>query len=455
MVISSPTWSQALPGHSFWLTNARLPLALVDPTVPYRTTLPALAAAPFSENLIAADVAIKAGQIEAIAPVGTAPADAPQVNLAQGMVWPCFVDSHTHLDKGQIWNRTPNPDGTFHQALAAVNQDSPHWHREDLYRRMDFGLRCSYAHGTRAVRTHFDAAGPLAALALDVIQTLQKEWGNRITLQSVCLVSLDYFLTPDGVTLADQVAEIGGVLGGVAYPNPALEQQLDRVFTLAAERGLDLDFHVDESLNPDDQVLRQVAQARMRHDFQGRVVCGHCCALSVQPPEVLQDMLAWTKRAELGIVSLPMCNLYLQDRQPQRMPRYRGVTVLHELQQAGIPVAIASDNCRDPFYAYGDHDGLEVFTQAVRIGQLDRPIGNWAQAITATPAKLMGLSQPGAIALGQPADLVLFKARTFNELLARPQSDRVVLRRGQQIDTTLPDYAELDDLVGLAPAIST
>ncbi|NJN22351.1 MAG: cytosine deaminase [Leptolyngbya sp. RL_3_1] len=450
MVISSATWGHVPPGDSFWLTNARLPLALLDVAVPHRTPIPALASAPFLEDLLAADVAIRAGQIAAIAPVGTAPADAPQVNLAQGMIWPCFVDSHTHLDKGQIWNRSPNPDGSFDQALATVAKDVCHWQPEDLYRRMDFGLRCSYAHGTRAVRTHFDAAGPLATPVLQVIQTLQREWKDRITLQAVCLVSLDYFLTPAGVALADQVAAIGGLLGGVAFPNPMLDEQLDRVFALATERGLDLDFHVDESLNPDDQVLRQVAQARIRNDFQGSVVCGHCCALSVQPPDVLNDLLTWAKRAELGIVSLPMCNLYLQDRQPQRMPRYRGVTVLHELNQAGIPVAIASDNCRDPFYAYGDHDGLEVFTQAVRIGQLDRPIGNWAQAITTTPAQLMGLSQPGTIALGQPADLILFKARTFNELLSRPQGDRVVLRQGHPIDTTLPEYAELDDLVRLA-----
>ncbi len=451
MVVSSAAaWVQVPPGESFWLTNVRLPLALLDAAVPHRTPIPALAAVPFSEDLIAADVSIRGGRMAAIAPVGTAPVDAPQVNLAQGLVWPCFVDLHTHLDKGQTWNRNPNPDGSFAQALATVAKDARHWQREDLHRRMDFGLRCSYAHGTRAVRTHFDAAGPLAAPALQVIQTLQQEWAGRLTLQAVCLVTMDYFLTPAGVILADQVAAIGGLLGGVVFPHPNLDAQLDRVFALAAERGLDLDFHVDESLNPADQTLRQVAQARIRNSFQGTVVCGHCCALSVQPPAVLDDILAWVQRAELGIVSLPMCNLYLQDRQPQRMPRYRGVTVLHELRQAEIPLAIASDNCRDPFYAYGDHDGLEVFTQAVRIGQLDRPIGNWAQTITTTPAALMGLPENGSIALGQPADLILFKARTFNELLCRPQGDRVVLRQGRAIDTPLPDYAELDDLVGLA-----
>jgi cytosine deaminase len=103
-------------------------------------------------------------------------------------------------------------------------------------------------------------------------------------------------------------------------------------------------------------------------------------------------------RAGLAIVSLPMCNLYLQDRKPGRTPRWRGVTLLHEMRSRGIPVALASDNCRDPFYGYGDHDGLEVFTQAARIAHLDRPIGDWPLAVTRTPATIMGLERAGRLA---------------------------------------------------------
>ncbi|MBE7381112.1 MAG: cytosine deaminase [Leptolyngbya sp. SIO1E4] len=438
------------PTDSFWLTNTRLPLALLDETVTHRDVIAALAAPPFLENLVAADVEIRDGYIAAIAPLGSAPPDADRVALAKGLIFPCFVDLHTHLDKGQIWNRASNPDGTFDGALQTVMADAPNWSAEDLYQRMSFGLRCSYAHGTKAIRTHFDAFGAMAETGLSVIHQLQQDWAKRITLQAVCLVSLDYYLTPEGETLADLVAANGAILGGVAYPNPDLDTQLDRVFTLAAERGLALDFHVDESLDPTEMSLRHVAKAKLKHGFAAPVVCGHCCTLSIQSPAEMEETLHWVKAADIGIVSLPMCNLYLQDRQANRMPRYRGVTVLHELQQRNIPIAVASDNCRDPFYAYGDHDGLEVLTQAVRIGHLDRPIANWARTITWTPADLMGLPEAGRIGIGQPADLVLFKARSFNELLSRPQSDRGVLRNGRAIDTTLPDYAELDELLEIS-----
>ena len=111
-----------------------------------------------------------------------------------------------------------------------------------------------------------------------------------------------------------------------------------------------------------------------------------------------------------------------------------------------MPVSFASDNCRDPFYAFGDYDMLEVYREAVRIGHLDHPFGGWAGSVTTQPAGVMGAGPSGTIVRGSPADLVLFRARGMTELLARPQADRVVLRAGRAIDTTLPDFRRLDYL---------
>jgi cytosine deaminase len=398
------------------------------------------------------DVEIAAGTIAEIIPAGTKPVspsgDIPVVDLQGGLVWPCFVDMHTHLDKGHIWERSPNPDGTFASAIESVQTDAQkNWNADDIYRRIEFGLKCSYAHGTKAIRTHIDSAGEQGTVSLEVFEALQAKWGDRLILQAVSLVSLDYFLTPAGEKLADRIAELGGILGGFAYMNPDLDKQLDRVFGLAKERNLNLDFHTDENDDPDSVTLQQVAKTAIRNQFSGQIICGHCCSLAVQPPDLVTETLALVKAANIGIVSLPMCNLYLQDRQSQATPRWRGVTLLHELKAAGIRVAVASDNCRDPFYGFGDHDVLEVFNMAVRIAHLDRPWGDWPCAVTKTPADLMGLPNLGRIAVGLPADLILFKARNFSELLSRAQGDRTVLRQGREIDTTLPDYRELDDLL--------
>ncbi|MBE9061626.1 cytosine deaminase [cf. Phormidesmis sp. LEGE 11477] len=447
----------------YWLCNAQVPRSLLAAGLGRSASIAQSSLEVDRADLVLVDLEVNDGRLLSVrsptanleTDLGEADlGDVPAIDVKSGLVWPCLVDMHTHLDKGHIWPRSPNIDGTFEQALAAVQSDSQQWwNAEDVYRRAEFGLKCSYAHGTQAIRTHLDAFDEQGEISFGVFRQLRQEWADRIQLQAVCLVSLDYFLTSKGEKLADLTAAYGGVLGGVTYMNAEIVQQIDRTFDLAKERELDLDFHTDESLNPDDRALRLVAEAAVRHEFPGRITCGHCCSLSVQSDREVEETIAAVKAAGISIVSLPMCNLYLQDRRQgqgsRRTPQYRGMTLLKELKAVGVKCAIASDNCRDPFHAYGDHDGLEVFTQSVKIGQLDQPIEDWPSAITQTPAEMMGLNGVGKIVEGGSADFVVFKARSFNELIARGQGDRVVIRRGKQIDTSLPDYAELDDLMGL------
>jgi hypothetical protein len=115
---------------------------------------------------------------------------------------------------------------------------------------------------------------------------------------------------------------------------------------------------------------------------------------------------------------------------------------------AGVSVSVASDNTRDPFYAYGDLDLLEVYRESVRILQLDHTGPDWLRLVASTPAAVMGLPDHGRLQAGLPADLIVLRARSFNEMNARPQNDRAVLVKGRPIDTTPPDYRELDPWVG-------
>ena len=427
-----------MPPDHFAIRNASAPRALVaDP-----------AAASGDGDLVAVDIHVRDGRIaDVAAPAGVV--EDGDIDLDGGQAWPCFVDVHTHLDKGHIWERTPNPDGTFMGALDNVTYDrDTFWQEDDVRLRMDFGLRCSHAHGTRAVRTHLDSPLNQAETTWGVFRELRDDWAGRIELQGVCLLLLDWFREGVGPTVADLVARSNGVLGAVTLMIPDIDDVLDDVFRLAMDRGLDLDFHVDETKDVGAVSLRHIAQAARRNGFEGRIQCGHCCSLAMQADDDIDRTLDLVAEAGISVVSLPMCNMYLQDRVPGRTPRWRGVTLLHEFAARGIPVSVASDNCRDPFYGYGDHDMVEVFTQAVRIAHLDRPVGDWPKAATATPAEVMRLDTPARIEAGQPADLVLFRARAHSELLSRPQADRVVLRDGRPIDTTLPDHRELDDLPG-------
>lgn len=104
---------------------------------------------------------------------------------------------------------------------------------------------------------------------------------------------------------------------------------------------------------------------------------------------------------------------------------------------------------RDPFYGYGDHDMLENFGQAVKIIHLDHPHEDWITAVTSVLATIMQLSQFGRIRAGRGADLIVTRARDWHELLSGFQADQVVIRHGKAIDTALPDYRQLDDLIRL------
>jgi cytosine deaminase len=401
------------------------------------------------------DLIVDNDKIAAIEPAGgTAFAGLPGIDLGSRHVWPTLIDMHAHLDKGHIVNRTQNPDGSFAGALQSTIEDrTQRWTAEDVKRRMEFGLRCAYVHGVAAIRTHLDSLEPdQAQRSWAVFRELRAEWADRVLLQAVALVPIDTFRTPYGRELADLVAASGGILGGVTRAVGGVHGQLlddidpllDTILRLASERGLDVDLHVDESGDPAATALAHVAEAILRNRFKGRVVCGHCCSLAVQPEEQICRTLDVCAEAGIAVVTLPTVNLYLQDRCGGRTPRWRGVAPVHEMRQRGIPVAIAGDNCRDPFHAYGDHDMVDTFRQAVRILHLDHPFADAAAMAGPVPQAIIRAGPLGTIAKGGPARLILFNARTLNELICRPQADRLVIDRGRRVFAELPDYGDLD-----------
>jgi cytosine/creatinine deaminase len=431
----------SIPVGPYVLANARVPSDLA-------VGGPAAAA-----GMIACDLRIRDGQV-AFGARGAFNGDALQtVDLRDGLVLPRFVDIHTHLDKGHIWQRAPNPDGTFLGARLSVAADrEARWSREDVARRMEFALRCAYAHGTAAVRTHIDTIGRQVAISWPVFAELREAWKDRVTLQAVALFPTEWAVDDEAQfkSIVATVARYSGIIGGLTFmgeaPTPKLDLALDRVMQAATAHGLDLDFHVDESDSLLAVSLERIARAAIRNRFKGRIVAGHCCSLALQADADRTRVIEHLGEARIAIVSLPMCNMYLQDRNTGRTPRWRGIAPLHELDAAGISTLIASDNTRDPFYAYGDLDMLEVFREATRIAHFDHSDRPWSRLLGPAPAMVMDVAH-GAIRNGGPADLVLLSARTWNEALSRSQADRVVLHAGRPVDRTLPDYRELDGLV--------
>jgi cytosine deaminase len=357
---------------------------------------------------------------------------------------------HAHLDKGEVIPRV-QPDGTLNRAAILNATDQTNWSDEDLRRRMGFSLRCAYVQGVSAIRSHLDYRGNATEKSWNVFQALRNEWNARIKLQAAGLALLELYSTPAGVNFADLIARNGGILGGVtdvlADPHPAkgdIDRLLDNFLEIAGNRGLDVDLHTDQTANPELFHLPNIAKAVIRTGFIGKVVVDHCVNLALQPDDIARETIQLCAEAGLAFVTLPSPMLYLQDRTPGRTPRWRGVTLVHEIRAAGIPIALAGDNCRDSWYPYGDHDMVDTFRQGVRIFQLDHPVDQTPAMVGPVPASIIGLPNIGSITQGAEARLILFRARTLNEILSRPQSDRIVLDRGRRIVDPLPDYTELD-----------
>ncbi len=440
---SDIVWPEA---EAYSVGNVRVPLCMVSDL--------ASPCEPHEDAVGLFDLAIVRGRIARIAPAGALAAErGPLIDLQGRQAWPTLIDVHTHLDRGHTVVRSPNPSGSFGDALAATAADRLRWTHADLLRRMSFGLRAAYAHGVSAIRTHLDSVPEQAERSWGAFGDMRAEWAGRIALQAVSLVPIDLFRDERGDRLAALVARSGGLLGAVTRaatgvhgsPLGDLDALLDRLFGLARRHDLDIDLHVDETDDPRAAALPHVARAALRHHYQGRVTCGHCCSLAVQPPDEADRTLDLLAEADIAVVTLPTVNLYLQDRRSGRTPRWRGVTLVHEMRRRGIAVAAAGDNCRDCFHAYGDHDMVDTFRQAVRILHVDHPLADAPALVGPVPARIAKLPEYGRLAVGAPARLVVFNARSLNEIVSRPQSDRVVIDNGRRSMARAPDYSELWD----------
>src|SRR5204862_288480 len=174
---------------AFRLANARVPVCLIA-DVSQLT--------PDADGLAPCDIVIDRQRIAAISPAAPATDDLPRFDLDRGIVLPRLVDVHTHIDKGHIWARAQNPDGTHMGARTAVMADrDANWSRDDVAKRMDFALRCAFAHGTGALRTHIDSYPKQTPVSWPLFAEMSAAWKGRIALQAVALFPIDFALNDE------------------------------------------------------------------------------------------------------------------------------------------------------------------------------------------------------------------------------------------------------------------
>jgi cytosine/creatinine deaminase len=375
---------------------------------------------------VALDIA--AGRIARIDPV-PGPADWQVMSLP--------IDPHLHLDKTFLWPRArPTAPGLF-PAIEANLIDRAHWTAADIRSRASRALDEAVCAGMGGLRTHVDWVEPGVPLAWDVLGEMAQD--APIPLQRAPLVSIDLLGDPDhGPPIAAHVASSGdGVLGSFLYRHDDHAAKLARIFRLAADHGLRLDFHVDEGLEVQAQGLDEIVRLTAAFGMAGRVLCGHACSLSVRPVDQVAWVLDAMAQAEVALCVLPATNLWIQDSAPGRTPRLRGLAPLHEARVAGVAVMFGADNVSDPFYPFGSYDPLETLRQACTSAHLDPAL--WLDAITTAPARALGLTPPALIP-GAPADLLLVAGADWHDALRRPAMRRI-LRKGVEAPLPSKEFA--------------
>jgi cytosine deaminase len=358
-------------------------------------------------------------------------------DLQGAPVLPGLVEAHTHIDKTFTLPRIGPVKPGLLGAIDAMMADRLHWTAADVHARASRALEWAWAAGCVHLRTHVDWWEPDSTpVAWDVMAALADEWKSRIHLEQVSLIKLTLFQDlAQARRLARQVAATGphALLGAFVHTTNWDEQALRHVFIAAGEAGLDVDLHVDEELNPEAHGLAATAAIVRETGFSGRVVCGHTCALAVQPETQALATLDLVARVPITLVSLPITNLLLQDAVTGRTPRQRGVTLVKEARARGIPVLLASDNVQDPFCRVGSYDPVDAMSAAVLAAQLDQPFDVWSESLCRrdwlqrTPSAAVSL-------VGAPADLIVFTAADAWGWPSRA-SQRVVLRNGAPISS--------------------
>jgi cytosine deaminase len=409
------------------LAGARLP----------RWCLPAGWPANGSQPTLA-DLRLSNGRIESIVPHEGAVAGGWQLDGAP--VLPGLVEAHTHIDKAFTLSRLGALKPGLLAAIETMIADRAGWTPEDVRERASRCLQWALEAGVVKLRTHCDWWElHEVPLAWGVLRDLAADWADRLVVERVSLIALHHFTErADAHRLARTVAASGpgACLGAFVHSTNWSAQSLRHLFEAAEEFGLDVDLHCDEELNPQAEGLATTAALLREMRFSGRVVCGHTCALAVQPEAQALATLDAVAAAPITMVSLPTTNLLLQDAETGRTPRQRGLTLVKEARARGIPLLIATDNVQDAFCRAGSFDPVEALAVGALVGQFEQPFDEWSETICRSDWLTRGPTAP-PLQVGTLADLVIFSAADVHGWPTRAQ-ERVVLRGGRVASRAVP-----------------
>lgn len=392
------------------------------------------------------DIACRDGRIAALEPNITA--EAARVIDAQGLlVSPPFVDAHFHLDATLSLGRPRmNASGTLLEGIALWGELKPIQSIDEIVARAMRYCDLAVSQGLLAIRTHVDVSDE-DLKTVEAMLEVRENVKDYIDLQLVAFPQDGVFRAEGADKHLLRALDMGvDVVGGIPHFERTMADGARSVSWLcevAAERGLRVDMHCDESDDPLSRHVETLAYETQRLGLQGRVTGSHLTSMHSMDNYFVSKLIALMAEADLQVIANPLINIMLQGRHDS-YPKRRGQTRVRELRDAGLNVAFGADCVMDPWYSLGAADMLEVASMGLHVGQLSsREDMRWCfDAVTENPAKILGLEGYG-LAVGNKADMVLLQAYDPIEAIRLKPSRLAVVRGGKVISETPPKIATL------------
>ena len=401
------------------------------------------------------DVAIDKGRIAAIG-AALALRGAQEIDAGGDLLSAPFVDAHFHMDATLSYGLPRvNASGTLLEGIALWGELKPDLTQQALVERALQYCDWAAARGLQAIRSHVDVCDD-RLLAVEALLDVKRLVAPYLDLQLVAFPQDGLLRSPTALANLKRAIAMGvDVVGGIPHFERTMADGAESVRLLcefAAERGLMVDMHCDESDDPLSRHIETLAYHSHRLGLHGRVAGSHLTSMHSMDNYYVSKLLPLIREAGVAAIANPLINITLQGRHDS-YPKRRGMTRVPELMAAGVEVAFGHDCVMDPWYSLGSGDMLEVAHMGLHVAQMTGQDAMRAcyQAVTAAPARILGLRDYG-VAVGCHADLVLLDAADPVEAIRLRAARRMVMRRGRVIAESPRAQARLS-LPGRPPAV--
>jgi cytosine deaminase len=383
------------------------------------------------------DVITESGHITALGERLPVPSGAEVIDAEGWLLSPHFIDSHFHMDATLSYGLPRvNQSGTLLEGIALWGELKPRLTQDALVERALQYCDWAVAKGLLAIRSHVDVCDD-RLLAVEALLQVKKTVAPYLDLQLVAFPQDGILRSPIALANLKRALDMGvDVVGGIPHFERTMADGAESVrilCELAAERGLPVDMHCDESDDPMSRHIETLAFQTQRLGLHGRVTGSHLTSMHSMDNYYVSKLLPLIAEAQVHAVANPLINITLQGRH-DTYPKRRGMTRVPELMAAGVNVAFGHDCVMDPWYSMGSGDMLEVAQMGLHVAQMTSQAQMRAcfDAVTVNAARVLGLADYG-VEIGRRADFVLLQARDPVEAIRLRATRLVVVRAGRVV----------------------